>query len=281
MMLQSLLADDFKRRIGNNLNDKEASRLTKTIEYYMKQVANDPENSTTSLQNMNRQVLQVVVPDFMSYVKRQNAASDPLLADVSSRFEKLQTDRQTTRAPVPSAPNFQLSLDDAETVPAINRYEELKRIREMEAKRLEEAQNTLSPLNEDMVRRNQSDDDFRMGLRDASARDSNALAIRQSEKNVQRSEQALEVPPDARLVLFGQGGVLPGRGTAIPNANPTLTFPDTLMARGPLPQDNIMIRLFIMLCSDGYGDPMYTNYYGCDGEQFEAISCIPTGTGHA
>ena len=239
MMLQSLLADDFKRRIGNSLNDKESSRLTKTIEYYMKQVANDPENSATSLQNMNRQVLQVVVPDFMSYIKRQNAASDPLLADVSSRFEKLQTDRQTTRAPIPSAPNFQLSLDDAETVPAINRYEELKRIREMEAKRLEEAQNTLSPLNEDMVRRNQSDDDFRMGLRDASARDSNALAIRQSEKNVQRSEQALEVPPDARLVLFGQSGVLPGRGTAIPNANPTLTFPDTIMARGPLPQDNI------------------------------------------
>lgn len=50
MMLQNLLTDDFKRRIGNDLNDKETTRLTKTIEHYMKKVYDDPANSTRPVQ---------------------------------------------------------------------------------------------------------------------------------------------------------------------------------------------------------------------------------------
>jgi hypothetical protein len=248
MMLQSLLTDDFKRRIGNDLNEKETTRLTKTIEHYMKQIYEDPNNSTYPVQVLNKQVLQVVVPDFMSYVRRQGATkvdNDPLRVDVNNRFEKIQTERQAARAPVPAAPDFQLSLEDADTPSSISRYEELKRQREMEAKRLEEAQNTLAPVNDDMVRRNQSDDNFRMGLRDASQRDASVLAIRETERNSQKfqmAQQAPEVPPDPRFLFLGDSGILAGRGLPIPNANPTLSMGNTIQTRGPLPQDTLIAQ---------------------------------------
>jgi hypothetical protein len=241
MMLESLLTDDFKRRIGKDLTEKEKTRLTKTVEHYMKSVYEDPENSKKTLQVLNKDVLQEVVPDFMSYIRRQSA-DDPLRSNVNNRFEQLQADRMTARAPVPSAPDFQLSLEDSDDTPAINRYEELKRKREAEARRLDEAQATLAPLSEDMVRRNQSDDDFRVGLRNASLRDMNALAIRETEVNSQRfqmRQDTPEVPPDPRYLLLGEQGVMGGRGLPIPNANPTLVVPDTLQRRGPLPQDII------------------------------------------
>jgi len=245
MMLQHLLADDFKRRIGNDLNDKETTRLTKTIEHYMKKVFEDPDNSKKPVQALNKEVLQEVVPDFMSYVRRQGSATadtDPLKGNVSNRFEQLQTDRQTGRGAAPVAPNFQLSLDDADAPSSINRYEELKRLREAEAKRMDEAQNTLAPLNDDMVRRNQSDDDFRGGLRDASQRDINTLALRETERNSQKHQQGQqvpEVPPDQRFLFLGDQGVLPMRGLTIPNANPTLSLPDNFRGRPTLPQDII------------------------------------------
>ena len=248
MMLQSLLTDDFKRRIGNDLNEKETTRLTKTIEHYMKQIYEDPNNSTYPVQVLNKQVLQVVVPDFMSYVRRQSATnvdSDPLRVDVNNRFEKIQTERQAARAPVPAAPDFQLSLEDADAPSSISRYEELKRQREMEAKRLEEAQNTLAPVNDDMVRRNQSDDIFRMGLRDASQRDASVLAIRETERNSQKfqmAQQAPEVPPDPRFLFLGDSGILAGRGLPIPNANPTISMGNTIQTRGPLPQDTLIAQ---------------------------------------
>jgi hypothetical protein len=244
MMLESLLTDDFKRRIGKDLSEKEKTRLTKTVEHYMKSVYEDPDNSNKPIQALNKDVLQEVVPDFMSYIRRQStsADADPLRTNVNNRFEQLQTDRMTARAPMPAAPDFQLSLEDSNDTPAINRYEELKRMREAEARRLDEAQATLAPLNEDMVRRNQSDDDFRVGLRDASLRDMNALAIRETEKNSQRyqmRQDTPEVPPDPRFLLLGEQGVMGGRGQPIPNANPTLIVPDTFQRRGPLPQDII------------------------------------------
>jgi len=248
MMIQGLLTDDFKRRIGSDLNEKETARLTKTIEHYMKQIYEDPNTASFPVQALNKQVLQAVVPDFLSYIRRQsltNIDNDPLRVDVNNRFEKIQTERQAARAPVPAPPDFQLSLEDADAPSSISRYEELKRQREMEAKRLEEAQNTLAPVNEDMVRRNQSDDDFRVGLRDASQRDASVLAIRETERNSQKfqmAQQAPEVPPDPRFLFLGDSGILAGRGLPIPNANPTISMGNTIQTRGPLPQDTLIAQ---------------------------------------
>lgn len=233
-MLNKLLEGDFQRRMGSTLSDTERDRLKRTVDYYMDQVFKNPSNADKPVQEMNREVLKVVVPDFQSYIRRkQTSDTDPVRSDVSSQFERIQTERQEARGALPSPPNFQLSLEDKDAPSSIHRYEQLKQQREMEARRLEEAQNTLAPLDEDMVRRNQSDDDFRAGLRDASERDANALVARRSaQKAIMGAQNPLEEPPDRRMLY------LPDQRT-YPNANPTLAVPNAIQMRPALPQDVI------------------------------------------
>lgn len=233
-MLNKLLEGDFQRRTGSALSETEKVRLKKTVDYYMDQVYNNPSNADKPVQDMNREVLKVVVPDFQSYIRRkQSPDTDPVRSDVSSQFERIQTERQEARGPIPSPPNFQLSLEDKDSPSSIQRYEQLKQQREIEARRLEQAQNTLAPLDEDMVRRNQSDDDFRAGLRDASERDANALVARRTaQKAILGVQNPLEEPPDRRMLY------LPDQRT-YPNANPTLAVPNTIQTRPALPQDVI------------------------------------------
>ena len=233
-MLNKLLEGDFQRRMGSNLSDTERDRLKRTVDYYMEQVFKNPSNADKPIQEMNREVLKVVVPDFQSYIRRkQTSDTDPVRSDVSSQFERIQTERQDTRGAPPSPPNFQLSLEDKDAPSSIHRYEQLKQQREMEALRLEDAQNTLAPLDEDMVRRNQSDDDFRAGLRDASERDANALVARRSaQKAILGAQNPLEEPPDRRMLY------LPDQRT-YPNANPTIAVPNAIQMRPALPQDVI------------------------------------------
>ena len=119
MMLQNLLTDDFKRRLGTDLNDKEATRLSKTVEYYMKQIYENPDNTKMSVQALNKEVLQVVVPDFMSYVRRQTAETDPLRSNVANRLEKLQSERQNIRPAAPSARSVPGGRTAGPTLPAI------------------------------------------------------------------------------------------------------------------------------------------------------------------
>lgn len=242
MMLDKLLTDDFQRRQGSALSSKEATRLKNTVEYYMKQVYNNPENSNRSLQDMNREVLKVVVPDFQSYIRRQESSAvvDPALADVSSQFDRIQAARQEVRAKIPSPPDFQLSLDDKDSVPSIQRYEQLKQQRELEAKRLEEAQNTLAPIDPDIAQMIQSDADFRAGLRDATQRDAAILSAREADRNQQRlaaSKVVRDVPPDPRMLYLGDQGV--SRNMPFPNSNPTIALPNVIQTRPSLPQDII------------------------------------------
>ena len=251
-MLDKLLTDDFQRRLGTTLSDKEATRLNNTVGYYMKQVYENPDNSRKSLQEMNREVLKVVVPDFQSYIRRQQAPSvlDPARADVTSQYDKLQAARQESQAKIPAQPNFQLSLEDADATPSIQRYEQLKQQRELEARRLEEAQNTLAPTNatlnqedaDDMAQMIQSDVDFRAGQRDALRRDAAVLSAREADKARQRqaaSQVVRDVPPDPRMLYLGDQGTLMPRAASFPNANPTLALPNYIQTRPSLPQDII------------------------------------------
>jgi hypothetical protein len=249
-MLDKLLADDFQRRLGTSLSEKESARLNNTVGYYMKQVYENPENSNRSLQEMNREVLKVVVPDFQSYIRRQQVSQEPLRADVSSQFDKIQAARQEGQAKIPAQPNFQLSLEDADATPSIQRYEQLKQQRELEARRLEEAQNTLAPTNnpasqedsDDMAQMIQSDVDFRTGQRDAAKRDAAVLNAREADRARQRqaaSQVVRDVPPDPRMLYLGDQGALMPRASAFPNANPTLALPNYIQTRPSLPQDII------------------------------------------
>lgn len=243
-MIQRLLNTDFQRRVGSELSEKQSSRLSKTIKHYMSEVYNNANNSGKPVQTLNTEVLQSVVPDYLSYLRRQNGAeentdNDPMRVDVSTRFERLQTERQSGRGVPPNAPNFQLSLEDSGPS-SVNRYEELKAQREAEAKRMEEAQAKLGPQTDDMNRRNTSDDIFRSGQREANQRDSALLSLRDQTRRPINNE-ILDVPPDPRYLYVGESGIIPNspRNMGIADANPTIALPMTVQPRMILPQDNI------------------------------------------
>lgn len=259
-MLQKLLYTDFQRRIGGDLNEKQKVRLVKTVHHYMKEVSEDNDNAGKSVQFMNKEVLQAVVPDYLSYLRRGGAgqpqeADDPMKADVSSRFDRMQSSRQEGRGATPNPPKFQLTLDDSNAESSLSRFEQLKQQREAEAKRqaLDVAAGAGAgagaqdekdqELPEDMMNRIVSDDAFRQQRQAASRNDSQALALRQQARAAQsdaNKNMLMEVPPDPRELLFGEQGFPNSpRGRGIANANPTLVIPDSFRARGPLPQDNI------------------------------------------
>lgn len=255
-LLGKLLTDDFQRRLGTGLSAKESVRLNNTVAYYMKEVYSDSENTGKSLQDMNMEVLKAVVPDFQSYIRRQQVpavgaaaavatAADPLRADVNSQFDRLQAARQESQAKIPAAPVFQLTLDDKDSVPSIQRYEQLKKQRELEARRLEEAQATLAPTDTNMVSRNdsneimemiQSDDMFRAGQREAALRDAATLNMREANQAAARAaagKVVRDMPPDPRMLYLSD------QSATVPNANPTIALPNSFQTRPPLPQDII------------------------------------------
>ncbi len=62
-LLERLLTTDFKRRIGADLSPTQEKALDKRISYYMAAVYENTENATASIQELNKEVLQAVVPD--------------------------------------------------------------------------------------------------------------------------------------------------------------------------------------------------------------------------
>lgn len=257
-MLQRLLNDDIRRRVGGDLGEKQAARLNKTIHHYMGEVYSNPANGGQPIQGLNKEVLRAVVPDFMSYLGRNAAAPRPgdangmdrVRMDVSSRYDQMQQERQGEAKALPAPPKFQLSLED-DAPSSLSLFEQAKRAREEEARRLEEAAPAtmnaqLTPAAragaEDLNRRIQSDDDFRLGLTAANSgaaavlanRDAARVAAMEASRN-----QLMPVPPDARALYMGEGGSLGPRAAGIATANPTLALPDAVRTRTVLPQDII------------------------------------------
>ena len=260
-MLDRLLNSDFQRRVGADLSDKQSVRLVKTVKHYMTEVYS--KNPDQSIQFLNKEVLQAVVPDFMGYLKRnagptsaEDESSQSLTMDVSSRFGKLQNERQGPAIPTPAAPDFRISLD-AEGPSPLSRFEEIKRVREAEAAREAEASAAMAARNGGAAQPSQelvvssrespmgrfvdSDVDFRNSAEAARQRDQLSLVMREAERAATRSEIVGQPRPlpDPRAVLLGTATQIPpaSRSQGIASANPTLAIPDTFRDRNVLPQD--------------------------------------------
>ena len=243
-MLDRLLSADFQRRTGGDLSEKQQQRLVKTVKHYMTEVYS--KNPTQTTQYLNKEVLQSVVPDFMGYLNRSNSG-DSLQMDVSTRFGKLQTERQGAAAAPPVAPDFRMNMDSDEPSP-ISRFEELRRIREEEAAREAETLASRTVQSQEIVVREHtpntqfvdSDISFKSGLNAAQQRDQLSLIMRETERTVGRSEIGTRMPPDPRMILLGEGGKMPptSRSMGISSGNPTLAIADSYRDR-VLPQDVI------------------------------------------
>jgi len=160
--VERLLVKDFNRRIGGELNSQQKSALEKRVKYYMTRVYNDPEVVDNSVQNLNKIVLQAVVPDYISYLNRPTRPSEEqdmekIRNDVSSRFDVMQQERHDSGKQMPSAPKFQLSIEDNEP-PTLSRLEELKKQREQEAYRYDPNMNEARMSPEEVSRRQGADD---------------------------------------------------------------------------------------------------------------------------
>jgi hypothetical protein len=252
-MIERLLNSDFQRRIGGDLTDKQKERLNKTVKHYMTEIYS--KNPGQPLQYLNKEVLTSVVPDYMGYLRRSSGPvsqndettdSTGLRADVNSRFDQIQNERQERRAGPPPPPDFRISLDEAGPTP-LSQFEEIKRQREAEATRETEiivrqtvTSEEIVPAASPMGRFVDSDMEFRNNSDASRQRDQLSLIMREAERAAaNNSGRAVADLPDPRRLLLGDSMTLPPRSQTIPNGNPTIVLPERPMIRVPLPQDVI------------------------------------------
>lgn len=238
-MIDRLVYQDFQRRLGSDLSEKQKTRLVKTVRHYMTQVAETiPEEA---IQVKNREVLSAVVPDFISYLNRSQSVEpqkeEPSRQDVSSRFSQLQNERNQGKAAPPPPPDFRVSMD-SDGPSSISIYEQVKKQREEEAIKSE-------ALIQRTVRAETSFQDART---QSSQMDQMVLTTREQSRSAYQQESAAEmasrfVSPDPRRMfmkdildgnLMNQGQSQ-GQGTSleliesaasIGTGNPTITVPN-------------------------------------------------------
>ena len=160
-MLQRVLYNDICRRTGNSLNERQATRLMKTVKYYMGEVhrvqGNKPVNT------LNSEVLSATLSDYLMYLERsersdgrsvvsdieegpglqqqqqqqqgsQKQLEDRSRQDVGTAFSHLQASRQESKSRPPMQ-DFRISLQDEGPVP-MDVFERIKKDREEEAARV-------------------------------------------------------------------------------------------------------------------------------------------------
>ena len=247
-MLGKLVYQDFQRRLGEDLSDKQKQRLLKTVRHYMGEV--HQEIPQESIQNKNKEVLNAVVADFLSYIQRSQSAppvrdDDTARQDVSTRFTQLQNERNTAKAPQPVPPSFRIAMDE-DGPASLSIFERVKKERE------EETQRGQTVLNQMM----RAENSFKENQTQSSQFEQTVLVDRERMRQAAIKTAASEmssrlVPPDPRRLFMkdvldasqsGQGtsleSILGQSGLA--NANPTLSLPEAVRIKPALPQDAII-----------------------------------------
>lgn len=153
-MLQRVLYNDICRRTGNDLNERQASRLIKTVKHYMGEIHR--VQGGQPVPELNKEVLRIVLPDFILYLDRKQrddrsvvsdievgpglgpgleapVPEDRRIQDIGTAFTKLQNSRQENRSK-PPVQDFRLSLQDEPAV-SMDVFERMKSDREAEAAR--------------------------------------------------------------------------------------------------------------------------------------------------
>ena len=228
-VLQRALYSDICRRTGGDLNERQATRLMKTVKHYMGEVYR-VRGDGTSVSVMNKEVLQIVLPDYLSYMERQALSSRSAVADieigpavgsepiagtiedgprqqmdVGAAFSQLQTARQNAgKRTVPEMPEFRLSLSDEPAV-SMDTFERMKKDREGEAARVALSQAAAAQGPNAFV---QASDSFLRDRRRADEESEKAFADRERAQLEQRAAAAaaegqLPMPPDMRSLFLG------------------------------------------------------------------------------
>jgi hypothetical protein len=270
-MLQRVLYSDITRRIGGDLSEKQAQRLVKTVEHYMNEV-NRVEGGQMQVKDMNREVLKLTFPDYMSYLERKQRSSarsvmsdmdegpsvpQPIQMsgyiedktpqrtqmDVSNAFAQLQAQRQEQRKTVPPQ-DFRLQLKDEGTV-SLDKFERIKQEREEEAKRTALLQQQQAASSSGQQRFAEATEVYSRDRRRADEEAEEAFAERERARLEQRVQAgSLPEPPDMRALYLGDRTQL-SRTLNVPNSsagNPTIAQPNVPFPRETTGQELIITR---------------------------------------
>ena len=270
-----MLVDDFQRRgavPSGRLDERQIDRLERTLDHYVEAVYE--AQGDQSLPVLNREVLRITSQDFNKYLQRQDAVrqapqapvqtvmNEQLFHETGKRFELMQHERQEVKALMPAVPNFRIALDD-EGPSSVDLYEQAKKARETEARRLagqsgdamgridsaarsgEESVLGRGPAglqnmtisDPGLIRRIAADDIFRQGQQTfAKAGD---LLLQDRQKTVKPMDMPLIIPPDGRELALANltnplrfsmpaddGASASNPVVLMPNAGPRLTMGD-------------------------------------------------------
>jgi hypothetical protein len=244
-MLQRVLYNDVCRRTGNDLTEKQATRLINTVKHYMGEVQRVQGNKPVTV--LNQEVLRIVLPDYLMYIERQqisdgrsvisdiesgpgqgpglpSQAQGPQLQienettprrlqqDVGTAFSQLQASRQETKTRAPIQ-DFRISLKDEGPVP-MDVFERIKKDREEEAARAE-ANTTTFTQKHTQQSYAEATDVFSRGSKRASEEADSAFAEREraslSARAAASSVFTTQAPPDIRSLFMGDRQTLDRR----------------------------------------------------------------------
>ena len=254
-MLNSLLYQDFQRRLGGDLTEKQKERLVKTIRHYMGEINQALPQAAVQLKN--KEVLTAVVPDFLSYVRRSQVIvqqeDETMRQDIGTRFSQLQNERNPKKPAVPAPPDFRIPLDNEEPV-SMSIFAQIKKQREEEAQQSDEM----------LKSRINADQNYNSMQGQAQAQDQLVLSTRETSRMTAQRESASElasrmIAPDPRRifmkdVLDGNPAGQQNQGTSLESllrpssydadnsaaGNATLALPSARTTRAPRPQDTII-----------------------------------------
>ena len=254
-MLNNLLYQDFQRRLGGDLTEKQKERLVKTIRHYMGEINQALPQAAVQLKN--KEVLTAVVPDFLSYVRRSQVTvqqeDETMRQDIGTRFSQLQNERNPKKPAVPAPPDFRIPLDNEEPV-SMSIFAQIKKQREEEAQQSDEM----------LKSRINADQNYNSMQGQAQAQDQLVLSTRETSRMTAQRESASElasrmIAPDPRRifmkdVLDGNPDGQQNQGTSLESllrpssydadnsaaGNATLALPSARTTRAPRPQDTII-----------------------------------------
>ena len=168
-VIQGVVYKEVCKRVGGDLNERQAARLVKTVKHYMGEVYRVKGGSTTGKVGMNKEVIAVALPDYMSYLNRSATAGRSAVADIDSGNGAVQTvsglitDKETItvekrsqldittayselqNSRMPAAParrapqDFRISLQDEPPL-SMDRFQQMKEEREAQALAVAQAQ---------------------------------------------------------------------------------------------------------------------------------------------
>ena len=259
-MLQRVVYNDVRRRIGGDLNERQATRLMKTVRHYMTEVHRVKGDVPPSV--LNKEVLAIALPDYISYLNRvqgsqgRSAVADietgPVMGaqtvsglltdtvtiekrsqmDITTAFSELQSSRLPPAVKTQEPRDFRVSLQD-EAPLSMDMFERIKGDRDAEAQAQAKAQARAQSQGQGQADFATATGAWTEGKRRADEEAEAAFAARERSRMEARAAMGPMGPmnptPDMRALILGDRQTIDRRpmGAASSAAgNPTLIMPE-------------------------------------------------------